>query len=374
MRYKTTHRSPSVRTYTKDLKRAPLQESASVKLEARDMDHAHESLVDLSRRKDAKSLRDHLRLARSDLQDRTRRLFVNYVRRNDSARLYLFDILREVLGSNLIALDYDVNARPRYTPGFPHPLLFDLMNCHRKQYETTLISFLHFRDRFVKISRDAVLGIADTPRWGNGFLPGLDAVTLYSLVAQNSPRRYIEIGSGNSTRFARRAIRDHGLRTQITSVDPTPRDDVDAICDFCLRKPLEDVDLSIFQDLQVGDIVFFDGSHRLLTNSDVAVFFLEVFPLLNPGVLVQIHDIHLPYDYPAEWSNRFYSEQYLLAALILSRTNSFKVLLPNAFISHDEPLTALLRPLWNDPSMKQAEPYGGSFWVTKEPDWEEACA
>ena len=335
------------------------------------MDHAHESLVDLSRRKDTKSLRDLLRLARSDLQGRTRRLFVNHIKRSNSARLYLLGILREVLGPNLIALDYDVKTLPRYTPGFPHPLLFDLINSNRKQYETTLLSFLKFRDRFVKISRDAVLGIADTPRWGNGFLPGLDAVTLYSLIAQNNPGRYIEIGSGNSTRFARRAIRDQGLRTQITSVDPMPRDDVDSICDFCLRQPLEEVDLSIFQDLQVGDIIFFDGSHRVLTNSDVAVFFLEVFPFLNPGVLVQIHDIHLPYDYPAEWSNRFYSEQYLLAALILSKTNSFKVLLPNAFISHDEQLTAVLRPLWNDPSMKQAERYGGSFWITKGPDWKE---
>lgn len=151
------------------------------------MDRAHEALVDVSPRKDAKSLRDLLRLARSDLQDRTRRWFVNYIERSESARWYLFGILREVLGFNLIALDYEVKTRPRYTPGFPHPLLFDLINSDRKQYETTFLSFLKFRDRFVKISRDAVLGIADTPRWGNGFLPGLDAVTLYSFIALNRP-------------------------------------------------------------------------------------------------------------------------------------------------------------------------------------------
>jgi len=128
------------------------------------MDHAHESLVDLSRRKDSKSLRDLMRLARSDLKDRTRRLFVNHIKRSNSARLYLFGILREVLGPNLIALDYDVKTRPRYTPGFPHPLLFDLIDSNRRQYEKMLLSFLKFRDRFVKISRDAALGIAGTER------------------------------------------------------------------------------------------------------------------------------------------------------------------------------------------------------------------
>ena len=332
------------------------------------MDQHHEVLGDLSDiKKGSVSLRQVLRSFRNDLNDFIRRRIVNQVRRSSPARTYLFGILREVLGSNLIALDYAVNVRPRYTPANPHPLLFTLINAHRKQYQKTLLSFLQFRDRFVTITRDAARGIADTPRWKNDFLPGLDAVTLYSLMAQTNPRRYVEIGSGNSTRFARRAIRDQGLRTQITSVDPSPRNDVDSLCDLCLRAPLEDVDLSIFRDLEPGDIVFFDGSHRVLTNSDAAVFFLEVFPSLRPGMMVQIHDIHLPYDYPAEWSNRFYSEQYVLGALILSKTNSFGVLLPNAFISHDAQLNATLDPLWNHPSMKRVVRYGGSFWITKGP-------
>ena len=332
------------------------------------MNHHHEVLGDLCDiKKSPVSLRRVLRLLRNDLNDFIRRRIVNQVKRSSPARTYLFGILREVLGSNLIALDYEVKVRPRYTPDNPHPLLFTLINANRKQYQKTLFSFLQFRDPLVQISRDAALGIADTPRWRNDFLPGLDAVTLYSLMAQTNPGRYFEIGSGNSTRFARRAIRDQGLRTQIKSVDPNPRDDVDSLCDLCLRTPLEEVDLSIFRDLQPGDIVFFDGSHRVLTNSDAAVFFLEVFPSLRPGVIVQIHDIHLPFDYPAEWSNRFYSEQYLLAALILSKTNSFRVLLPNAFISHDAQLSAILDPLWNHPSMKRVERYGGSFWITKGP-------
>ena len=67
-----------------------------------------------------------------------------------------------------------------------------------------------------------------TPTWENGWFPALDAVTLYGLVATRNPRWYVEVGSGNSTRFVRRAIRDHGLRTRILSIDPGPRAEIDA--------------------------------------------------------------------------------------------------------------------------------------------------
>ena len=44
------------------------------------------------------------------------------------------------------------------------------------------------------------------PFWMNGMLPGLDAAMLYALVRYLNPRIYLEIGSGNSTKFVRRAI------------------------------------------------------------------------------------------------------------------------------------------------------------------------
>jgi hypothetical protein len=125
VRYKTTQSQPVGPDHNLRISNAsaPFSKAPQSKLEAREMDHAHESLVDLSRRKDAKSLRDLLRSARNYLKDRTRRLFVNHIKRSNSARLYLFGILREVLGSNLIALDYEVKTRPRYTPGFPPSLV-----------------------------------------------------------------------------------------------------------------------------------------------------------------------------------------------------------------------------------------------------------
>jgi hypothetical protein len=66
-----------------------------------------------------------------------------------------------------------------------------------------------------------------------------------------------------------------------------------------------------------GDVLFFDGSHRCLQNSDVTAFFLDVLPELPSGVIVGIHDIVLPNDYPSVWKDRYYSEQYILAAYLL---------------------------------------------------------
>src|SRR5262245_52540208 len=108
----------------------------------------------------------------------------------------------------------------------------------------------------------------------------------------------LSIGSGHSTKFARRAVVDYGLPTQITSIDPHPRAEIDALCHRTIRKPLEETDLNVFDELEPGDVVFFDGSHQYFMNSDVTVFFLDVPPRLKPGTLVQVHDNTLPYDYP----------------------------------------------------------------------------
>jgi hypothetical protein len=70
---------------------------------------------------------------------------------------------------------------------------------------------------------------------------------------------WIEVGSGDSTKFARRAIRDHGLRTSLTSVDPQPRASIDQLRDCVIRRPLEEVDTGLFEELQPGDFLFIDS-------------------------------------------------------------------------------------------------------------------
>jgi hypothetical protein len=262
-----------------------------------------------------------------------------------------------------IFLDYPVNARPRYGYGRPpHQRLERMFDQRRDRFRATLESFLPYVDRFTKITTH---GEADTtqPQWVNGMLPGLDGVSIYSFLATRNPKRYFEVGSGNSTRFARRAIRDLGLRTRITSVDPQPRVETDAICDRMVRTPLEESDLSIFDELEAGDVLFVDNSHRTLQNSDVTVVFLEVLPNLKPGVLVGIHDICLPLDYGPEITQRYYSEQYMLAVHLLATGDRAKIVLPGVYVSGDAELRAILDPLWKHPALAGVESTAGAFWL-----------
>jgi hypothetical protein len=194
-------------------------------------------------------------------------------------------------------------------------------------------------------------------------MPALDGVALYSLIAMKQPKYFLEVGSGTSTKFARRAITDHRLNTKIISIDPHPRAEIDMLCDQIIREPVEAISLDIFDQLGRGDILFVDNSHRVFTNSDATVIFLDVIPRLKPGVLVEIHDVTLPYDYPTIWKDRFYSEQYLLAAYLLAQGHRFDILLPNAFISGDNELNKILTPLWQEAKMKNVETHGASFWI-----------
>jgi hypothetical protein len=221
---------------------------------------------------------------------------------------------------------------------------------------------LHQKERLAAIS---VTGNPATgePYWRNGYLPGLDAAVLYSLLAARHPARYVEVGSGHSTRFAGRAIRDHALRTRIHCIDPSPRAAVGGLADHVSRSRLECLPPGAVGSMVMpGDILFFDGSHRLLGNSDVTVFLLEILPSLPAGVLVQIHDICLPFDYPPEWTDRWYSEQYALAAYLLGGAAGCRLLCACAFIGSDPELSSVLDPLWSLPALAGVERGGSSFW------------
>ena len=93
------------------------------------------------------------------------------------------------------------------------------------------------------------------------------------------------------------------------------------------------------------------------------VFFLEVLPKLSKGVIVHIHDIYLPYDYPQFMCERFYSEQYGLAIFLLANSNRYKPILPNYFISKDNELSSIIEPIWHHTNLNNVEQHGGSFWL-----------
>lgn len=261
-----------------------------------------------------------------------------------------------------IQLDYPIHPRPRYGHGRPsHAKLFELLDRRRQEYARTLRSFLPLGDALARIPVPAPKSDAVTPHWNNTWFEGIDGLSLYGFLATRNPKRYFEVGSGNSTKFARQAINDHGLRTKITSIDPFPRAEINSICDEIVRQPLEDVDVAAFDNLEAGDVLLVDNSHRVFTNSDATVVFLDVMPRLKSGVLLGIHDIMLPDDYPPDWVGRFYSEQYVLAAYLLAQGTLFDVTLPSSFLGHCPDLKQIVVPIWS--RLPGANPSGSSFWL-----------
>ncbi len=269
-----------------------------------------------------------------------------------------------LMKANLIFLNHPVNPEPRYGYGRPpHPELYGIIAGHETTYEVILKRLLDYREYYLDIPRTALADDPTAPAWINRGIGAFDALQIYGFLCMYEPANYFEVGSGASTAFARRAISDHGLKTRILSFGPNPRYEIDAICDYACRLPLEETDLSLFDGLGEGDIIFVDDGHHVFENHGPTVFFLDVFPRLRKGVIVGIHDIFLPYDYPPEWLRLYYSEQYLLAAYLLANSERYEILLPCKYVSENPRLRGIMSGFWDDPRMRGTESDGISFWM-----------
>jgi hypothetical protein len=269
-----------------------------------------------------------------------------------------------LMKANLIFLNYPVNPEPRYGYGRPpHPELYRIIAGHEATYQTILSDLLEYTDDYLSIPRIALENDPAAPAWINRGIGTFDALQIYGFLCKFNPSNYFELGSGASTAFARRAINDHGLKTRILSFGPNPRYEIDEICDYTCRLPIEETDLSVFDELAEGDIIFVDDGHRVFENHGPTVFFLDIFPRLKKGVIVGVHDIFLPYDYPPEWLRLYYSEQYLLAAYLLSNSERYEILLPCKYVSENPRLREIMSDFWADPRMKGTQSDGISFWM-----------
>jgi len=238
------------------------------------------------------------------------------------------------------------------------------LNLFRQNYKNLIQGLGTLGEFFSKIpvENPASQGQASVPYWSNGFLPPGDAIALCGFLVKYNPVIYMEIGSGNSTKFARRVISHFKLRTKIISIDPAPRAEIDSLCDEVVRAPLQMVPVSVFQKLCKDNFLFVDSSHQCLPNSDVTYMFTEVLPNIKPGVILHFHDIFWPLDYPGKWSDREYNEQYLLGVLLLFGS-CYEILYAAHYAGHDYELRsefeAVLRPFLPD----RCTCGGGSLWM-----------
>ena len=261
-----------------------------------------------------------------------------------------------------ITLDYPVVPKSRAWSGTPGiNKLQGLIECRRDTYRQWLTKFAALHEYYrtwTDIPCDEF-----SPSICNTWFSGLDAVVLYGMLSTRNPKSYIEIGSGESTKIARQAIKDHKLRTKIVSIDPNPREIIDSLCDYVVRAPFEDSLNCFFSSLSPGDVILMDGSHRCFQNSDVTVFFTEALPGLPEDVIYGIHDIFLLGDYPPDWENRFYSEQYVLVAYLLGGAGGDNIELPLKYISEDPELSGVAKHALKSSVHAEMVLDGSSFWL-----------
>ena len=173
----------------------------------------------------------------------------------------------------------------------------------------------------------------------------VDAEIYHCMIRRFKPRRIFEIGSGFSTMISSGAARKNdqaGGVTELVAFEPYPhavlRGGLPGLTKLVVARA-QDIAIDTFRQLEPNDVLFIDSSHVIQIGSDVEYLFLEVLPQLRPGVLVHVHDIFLPAQYPKEWVLEkfiFWNEQYLLQAF-LAFNDSFKTVWAGRFMSLRHP-------------------------------------
>jgi predicted O-methyltransferase YrrM len=215
------------------------------------------------------------------------------------------------------------------------PVLNQFKDCNPSHL---LAEVAKHEERFAKIA--AVPKDGQQFSLDNEYFTSPDAEILYAIVQRYQSRNIVEVGSGNSTLLFRQAIVDGQLNTRMVSIDPHPRRDIARYSDEIVMERVEDLrDLKWSSDLNENDILFIDSSHEVKVGNDVLFLFLQVLPSLRPGVLIHIHDVFLPYEYPRrrvveeKWN---FAEQYLVHALVQDSAK-YDVLWPGHYFQRSIP-------------------------------------
>lgn len=207
----------------------------------------------------------------------------------------------------------------------------------------------------------------------NGYFGYVSAVAMYSLVRQRHPQRIVEVGAGNTTYLLAAALERNAAEGHpgvLVSVEPYPNEALSQGfpgLTQLIQKPVQQVDLAEFTTLQAGDILSIDTSHAVRTGGDVNFLFLEVLPRLAPGVLIHIHDIFLPDEYPHSWLERrtFWTEQYLLHAFLIYN-KAFRVIWGQRYAELRFP--ALFKRVFGGRAGWDDNFDSYSFWIERNPE------
>lgn len=211
----------------------------------------------------------------------------------------------------------------------------------REQEQLDLLKSFKFQKDFQSfLDSEANLKTLRSFSITNGSYGAGDAEILFNFLRLKKPTKIIEIGSGNSTKVIEAALKlniKEGSNPKFTCIEPYKPWLKSTEHIKILRSKLEQTSLDWTKELSDGDFLFIDSSHMIRPQGDVLYEYLEIIPMLNPGVFVHVHDIFSPRDYPETWLKtdvKFWNEQYLLETL-LSNSNRYKVIASLNYLAKD---------------------------------------
>jgi hypothetical protein len=203
--------------------------------------------------------------------------------------------------------------------------------------------------------------------FNNGAFESGDAEYWYQIIRAIKPEKIFEIGSGNSTLMAVKAIRknheeDPSYKCEHVCIEPYEMPWLEEVGVSVIRKKVEEIELGFFSRLKENDILFIDSSHIIRPEGDVIFEYLELLPSLNKGVIVHVHDIFSPKNYSKKWLTdevMFWNEQYLLEAF-LSHNGSWAIIGALNFLHHNH-----YEELKKTAPFLSPEREPGSFYIQK---------
>lgn len=200
----------------------------------------------------------------------------------------------------------------------------------------------------------------------NSFFKLSDAFTLSGIIQREKPQRIVEVGSGFSSAVILDTLELSHRSATLTFIEPypdrvysllLPRDKPNTMV---IARQIQEVPLSVFDQLEAQDLLFIDSSHVAKVGSDVAFLLLRVLPRLRPGVLVHFHDIFYPFSYPAEWirQGRAWNESLFVRAFLVGSPR-FELIAFNCYAGYVFP------DLFRDRFPDFLDNTGASLWIRK---------
>lgn len=201
----------------------------------------------------------------------------------------------------------------------------------------------------------------------NNAFPYSDALLLYSYLRKFQPKRIIEIGSGWSSACTVETIKMHFKhKCELTFIEPYPALLKDLLGNYAGKVTIreefvQNTPLETFDALEANDILFIDSTHVVKTGSDCCTEFFDILPRLKKGVVIHVHDIFWPFEYPRHWvvgENRSWNEIYLLRGLLTDNPNY-------EFLQFTDYMTKVLPALAVEFAPQFTSRSGGSLWLRK---------